>query len=187
MREQFTFYRSFWEAIKRLKKKDDRLSALEAIIAYALDDEERDMTDVAEGIYILIKPTLDSSRKKASNGATGGKQTASKPKANRKQTASEKEGEKEGEGEIENECYHAHARVASRFLPPSVDDVAAYCRERQNDIDAQAFVDFYASKGWKVGSSPMKDWKAAVRTWEQRKDRRGGNVFMEIARDEGLL
>ena len=40
MREQFTFYRSFWEAIKRLKKKDDRLSALEAIISYALDDEE---------------------------------------------------------------------------------------------------------------------------------------------------
>lgn len=60
---------------------------------------------------------------------------------------------------------NAHAR----FSPPSVSDVEAYCRERRNDVDPQRFVDFYASKGWKVGSQPMKDWKAAVRTWEQRR------------------
>lgn len=58
--------------------------------------------------------------------------------------------------------------IAARFVPPSVDEVREYCQERQNDIDAEAFVDFYASKGWKVGSQPMKDWKACVRTWERR-------------------
>jgi len=57
---------------------------------------------------------------------------------------------------------------ASRFSPPSVEEVKAYCTERNNGVDAQTFVDFYASKGWKVGNSPMKDWKACVRTWEQR-------------------
>ena len=57
---------------------------------------------------------------------------------------------------------------APRFSPPSVQEVARYCRERGNGVDAQAFVDFYSSKGWRVGSSPMKDWKAAVRTWEKR-------------------
>lgn len=57
---------------------------------------------------------------------------------------------------------------AQRFLPPAVDEVAAYCRERGNRVNAQAFVDFYTSKGWKVGGQPMRDWKAAVRTWEQR-------------------
>ena len=56
----------------------------------------------------------------------------------------------------------------SRFSPPSVDEVRDYCRERKNTVDAQRFVDFYASKGWKVGQNPMKDWKACVRTWEQR-------------------
>ena len=56
-----------------------------------------------------------------------------------------------------------------RFAPPSVDDVSAYITEKGYDIDAEAFVDFYASKGWKVGNSPMKDWKAAVRTWVNRK------------------
>jgi len=55
-----------------------------------------------------------------------------------------------------------------RFTPPTVDEVSTYCKERKNNIDAQRFVDFYSSKGWKVGQTPMKDWKAAVRTWEQR-------------------
>ena len=56
---------------------------------------------------------------------------------------------------------------ASRFVKPTVEEVRAYCRERGNDIDPAEFVDFYASKGWMVGSSPMKDWRACVRTWER--------------------
>lgn len=59
---------------------------------------------------------------------------------------------------------------SKRFIPPDAEEVQAYCRERNNHIDAQRFVDFYASKGWKVGKEPMKDWKAAVRTWERRND-----------------
>jgi hypothetical protein len=46
--------------------------------------------------------------------------------------------------------------------------VRAYCAERSNAVDPERFVDFYASKGWRVGNQQMKDWKAAVRTWEQR-------------------
>lgn len=57
---------------------------------------------------------------------------------------------------------------AKRFTAPTVDQVKAYCKERGNGVDAEQFVDFYASKGWKVGSSSMKDWKASVRTWEKR-------------------
>lgn len=56
-----------------------------------------------------------------------------------------------------------------RFAPPDVDDVKAYCYERGNNVDAQAFVDFYSSKGWMVGKNKMKDWKAAVRTWERNR------------------
>ena len=61
-------------------------------------------------------------------------------------------------------------KVAPRFLIPSIDEIKAYCIERHNDVDPQAFFDFYSSKGWKVGNQPMKDWKAAVRTWERRDD-----------------
>ena len=55
-----------------------------------------------------------------------------------------------------------------RFVKPTVEEVAAYCAERKNGVDAERFVDFYESKGWKVGNTPMKDWKAAVRNWENR-------------------
>lgn len=55
-----------------------------------------------------------------------------------------------------------------RFAPPSVEEVGAFVDEKQYNVDPEAFVNFYASKGWKVGNQPMKDWKAAVRTWNKR-------------------
>lgn len=55
-----------------------------------------------------------------------------------------------------------------RFTPPTVEEVRAYCQERHNRVDPQRFVDFYSAKGWKIGNTPMKDFKACVRTWEQR-------------------
>ena len=66
-----------------------------------------------------------------------------------------------------------------RFVPPSVDEVQAYCTERRNGIDAQAFIDFYASKGWMVGKTKMTDWKAAVRTWESRKKKQAKTTYAD--------
>lgn len=67
-----------------------------------------------------------------------------------------------------------------RFIPPSVEEVEQYCLERSNNIDAQSFIDFYESKGWMIGKNKMKDWKAAVRTWERsRKQENKENVFEE--------
>lgn len=54
-----------------------------------------------------------------------------------------------------------------RFIKPTVDEVKAYCEERKNNVDAERFVDYYTANGWKVGKNQMKDWKAAVRTWEK--------------------
>ena len=60
----------------------------------------------------------------------------------------------------------------NRFIKPSLEDIRAYCQERGNAVDPETFYDFYQSKGWKVGNQPMKDWKAAVRTWEKSRDNR---------------
>ena len=54
-----------------------------------------------------------------------------------------------------------------RFSVPTLEEVSSYCQERNNGVDAERFINYYESKGWKVGSSPMKDWRAAVRTWEK--------------------
>ena len=111
-RKQFTFYRSYLDAIRRLPKKEQGNIVL-AICNYALDETiPSALSPIADTVFTLVKPTLDASRRKAEAGNCGGKtkatakQTASKTQANVKQTVSEKEREKEGEIEIEkeNEC-----------------------------------------------------------------------------------
>lgn len=76
-----------------------------------------------------------------------------------------------------------------RFTPPSVDEVREYCNEINATISPDAFVDYYAAQGWAYGKSgkQMKDWKAAVRNWQRREKTTTGNVFLEIAREEGLV
>ena len=54
-----------------------------------------------------------------------------------------------------------------RFVPPTLEEVQAYCLERNNNVDAERFINHYTSNGWLVGKNKMKDWKAAVRTWEK--------------------
>lgn len=78
------------------------------------------------------------------------------------------EKEKEIDIELELNKIKAPQRRGRSFVKPSIEEVEEYCRERKNGIDAQAFCDFYEAKGWKVGNTPMKDWKACMRTWEQR-------------------
>ena len=51
---------------------------------------------------------------------------------------------------------------------PTIEEVKAYCQERNNRVDPERFIDYYTANGWKVGKNPMKDWKAAVRTWERQ-------------------
>ena len=76
--------------------------------------------------------------------------------------------EKEIDIDIEKE------KKSRNFVPPSLSEVKAYCQERNNGINPEQFIDFYESKGWFVGKNKMKDWKAAVRNWEQRrKEERG--------------
>ena len=190
-RNQFTFYRSFYDAVKVLPKKDQTTVIL-AICAYALDNEEPKLSGTAAAIFTLVRPMLDSSRKKAESGKRGGehKQSESKPEAKPKQ---EKEQEKEQvQEQVQDKEQMLTPKPPKRFSPPSVDEVAAYCFERNNGIDAQHFVDYYAQQKWKLSNgNPMADWKAAVRTWESRDRKKGkstgfqtSNPFAEMLEEE---
>lgn len=188
-RNQFTFYRSYYDAIRMLPKRD-QAAVLLAVCAYALNGVEPDVDGTASAIFTLIRPTLDAGRRKAEGGKKGSpsKDSIKTSERCKKDTVKEKEKEKEKEGEIEieNECYlppisplqgdNAADKPPQtvRFSPPTVEEVRAYCQERQNGIDAQTFVDFYASKGWMIGKNRMKDWRAAVRTWEKGEKGRSG-------------
>ena len=63
-----------------------------------------------------------------------------------------------------------NSRMSDRFIPPTIDEIKAYCDERNSSVDPEAFYSFYESKGWMIGKNKMKDWKAAVRTWERSRD-----------------
>ena len=74
-----------------------------------------------------------------------------------------------GKDNINNKRPSGHV-----FVKPTLEEVKAYCEERNNDLDAEAFIDFYEAKGWKIGKDSMKDWKAAIRNWERSKKERAG-------------
>ena len=193
-RKQFTWYRSYYDALKEIPAEEFRAIVL-AVCAYALDGEEAELSGVARAIFTLIRPTLEVGRSKAENRSraeqtslfaeqTGNRpeQTKNKPEQTdnkRKQTDNkpeqtrkEKEKEKEREKESENDSYCSPPPPSApkRFVPPTLAEVQSYVAERQSPVDPQGFIDFYASKGWMVGKTPMKDWKAACRnaeTWER--------------------
>ena len=64
---------------------------------------------------------------------------------------------------INNNCV----KKAKAFHKPTLDEVRSYCSERENNVDPERFIDYYESNGWRVGKNPMKDWRAAIRTWER--------------------
>jgi len=66
----------------------------------------------------------------------------------------------------DKDIVKAKAKV-KRFTKPTIEELVDYCNERNNDVDAEKFYDYYSSNGWKVGKNSMKDWKASVRTWEK--------------------
>ena len=70
---------------------------------------------------------------------------------------------------------------AVRFTPPTLDEVKEYCRERGNGIDAEKFCAYYGANGWKVGKNPMKDWRAAVRSWEKNRFESNKSAKSDVA------
>ena len=193
-RKQFTWYRSYYDALKELPAEEFRAIVL-AVCAYALDGEEPELSGVARAIFTLIRPTLEVGRSKAENRSRAEqtplsaeqdgnkreqtenkrkqtdnkrKQTDNKPEQTRKEK--EKEKEREKESEIDSYCSPPPPSGPKRFVPPTLAEVQSYVAERQSPVDPHGFIDFYASKGWMVGKTPMKDWKAACRnaeTWER--------------------
>jgi hypothetical protein len=68
--------------------------------------------------------------------------------------------------QIRKEKNRSDKKRGDKFIPPKIEEVEEYCRERNNNINPERFINFYESKGWLIGKNKMKSWKAAVRTWE---------------------
>lgn len=84
-------------------------------------------------------------------------------------TSTETEEETEPETEVESKKERGGKPPRSRFSPPTIEEIKAYCQERQSSVDPEQFFDFYTANGWRQGAGkPIKDWQACIRTWERR-------------------
>lgn len=86
-----------------------------------------------------------------------------------------------------NNINNIEREKATRFVPPTIDEVSFYCKERNNLIDPERFFNYYTSNGWRVGKSPMKDWRAAVRTWEKNDKQQKPTQNNSFSRKNRLL
>lgn len=77
--------------------------------------------------------------------------------------------------EIKKILEVSRKKVMTRFEKPTIYEIVSYCKERNNGIDGEAFWYFYESKDWKIGKSPMKNWRMAVATWEKNNQKNGNN------------
>ena len=178
----FRMLPSYYEAIRDLPD-EDRLRLYDAILDRGFGNEVEELPPVLAGFFLLIEPTLEkSTRYFEKQRANGSRPKTKKPdEASESQTEAngkrESESDSEGDSESECECEGESAlkpqAASKRFVPPSAEEIAAYCAERGNGVDASQFADYYAARGWRVGSGTMTVWRAAVRTWERRNEERG--------------
>lgn len=143
-------------------------------------DNERIADFLASALPKLDKDIAEY-EKKVSAGQAGGKQSASKRQAQSKHTPSTGQAEVKQDASTSQRNKEQGTRnielknkepVVVAFRPPTLDEVKEYCDERNSGISAEHFYDYYSSNGWQVGRTKMKDWKAAVRTWERTEFKR---------------
>ena len=181
-------YTDFAEAMEALSDAE-RGRLFMSMLQYASTGEAGTLSGAERFEWPIAKKNIDRAQaeleKRAENGRKGGRPKKAnesgekQPKAKeskKKQTKDNKDKDKDKDKENNIIPLSPNGDIppkgerppVKRFIKPTAEEVRAYCAERGNRVDAQAFVDFYAAKGWKVGNAPMKDWKAAVRTWEKR-------------------
>ena len=173
----------------RLRNRREGDELIGMIVRYLRTGEQPEpRTDAQEAVLFAVQPVMETSRKRIVAGGSGGK-AASKPeskppsksgsKTQRKAAsndASKPESKRASEEEEEEESGKGikERGKAARFRAPSPAEVAEYAQQfaadkgldlTALDFDPERFVDFYAQKGWMVGRSHMKDWKATVRNW----------------------
>lgn len=184
MRNSFTFYRSFMEGMEGIDAEAFKRLTL-AMAHYAMDDEEPELEGLEYALFVAWKANIDASNRRKDNGYKGGRPRTETAEEETEHNRTEPNGTEtdslyKDKSKREEEVKEKVKEKEKRFTRPTLEEVEAYCRERRNTVDAKAFVDFYESKGWRVGNAPMKDWKACVRTWERRRDARKATTFNSI-------
>lgn len=168
MAEAFTVFEKFGDVCAALDV-EDRKELIYAINMYGMFGEEVELPYGLKPIFIALKEDIDYSKDSRKRGAKGGRPKSKPPVC---EPCEPEVCEKPRETESQYKAIQSNTKQSKtrgkRFAPPSVAEVREYCAEKGYTFDPETFVAFYESKGWKVGGSPMKSWKAACTTWQKR-------------------
>lgn len=155
---------------------EERGRLITAMLIYAEDGTELGLIGNERILWGTAKKIIDKESAvlhgKREAGRAGGVAKASNAKQNLAEASTDKQNlaeaslYKEKEKDKEKEILPNGSTKKERFIPPTVEEVRAYCDERENDVDPVAFVEKYTANGWMTGKTKMKDWKASVRYWE---------------------
>ena len=205
-RDTFIFYRSFKESMKDLSDQDKLVmyeaisdysldlkepdltgfpKALFSLIRPILDANIQRWKNGRKG----GAPVGNFNAKKTTEKQPKNNQeiTEKQPKNNQETTEKQpnkdkdvnkdkdKNKDKNKEG-AKDESFAACADKSCRFVPPSLLDIQNFIKEKGYSVNASSFIDFYTSKNWMIGKNKMKDWRAAVRTWQRRQEFQGAEV-----------
>lgn len=196
MKDSFVLYTKYLDNIQALSM-EQRGMLFTSLMLYASGQEPEEMDPVTAMAFSFIKSQMDKDiekynetcAKRSEAGKLGGrpnKQEEAKKangfSENQKKQGKAKKADNEYEYDNDNDLLKENTK-RKVFSTPTVDDVRAYCLERNNKVDPQQFVDFYESKGWMIGKNKMKDWKAAVRTWERSETKTRQGETAKLTKD----
>lgn len=169
-------YGIFWRIVEKLYQAEGLILADFELLAYDLRDDAKKIKRIIEDFDLFYRKgkqfgsysvdrrlgeRLEKSEKARRAGLASAKAKSTSVEREPNDSPTIKKGKKE---RIERKIEKTGG---PRFAEPTIEEVLAYCRERGNGVDPNRFHAYYTSNGWKVGKNPMKDWRAAVRTWER--------------------
>lgn len=186
MRDGFVFYKNWAKAMDILPPEEYK-ETMKAIFSYAMEDIEPDIDGFGASLFEMARPVIDANNKRYADGKRGGRppkkdgSEKEKPMVSEnenhrlsKEKPKEKEKDKDKVNDKEKEKENVKGVVGEkrkRFIPPTPEEVMDYAFEKGITINAEDFIDYYASQGWKLSNgNPMKDWQAAARRWAKRSE-----------------
>lgn len=182
MSESFTWFPKLTRTVERVPEEQRGL-LLWALALYGTDGVEPELEYPLDMAFEALRDDIDNSVRNRSNNRGGRprKTTVSKDETTvSKDETPVSDTDNPGSDDAKPKPSQANTNQAkpkkerARFAPPSVEEVKGYIAEKGYRFDAESFVAFYESKGWKVGNAPMRSWKAACTTWEKRRGKEEG-------------
>ena len=160
----FQYYETFENILEKIKDIEEREHMRKTIINYGLYGILPDsLSELEEMAWTICKDLIDQQHHRREVNAANRAGKKAEPETNKENLAAEPQPEEKPAQEIQQE-----KPKRKNFVKPTVEEIAAFCKEKKYNVNAQQFFNYYESNGWKIGRNAMKSWQAAVQNWNAR-------------------